>query len=100
MDLYDNYGLCHDVHGKHNACHAYIRHTSKERLMVASPYASEILLRFGISSVSCKLVGRRDPYAQVRSIFNALSKHMNIDEIAKMRGKRYYSLQYALDNRV
>lgn len=100
VDLYDNYGLCHDVHGKHNSCHAYVRHTSKERMMIASPFASEIFLRFGISSVSCKIVGRRDPYAQVRSIFDALSKHMNIDEIAKMRGKRYYTLKYALDNRV
>ena len=68
--------------------------------MIASPFASEILLRFGISSVSCKMVGRRDPYAQVRSLFNALSKHMNIDEIAKMRGKRYFTLKYALENKV
>lgn len=100
VDLYDNFGLCHDVSGKHNACHAYIRHTPKERMMIASPFASEIFLRFGISSVSCKMVGRRDPYAQVRAIFDALSKHMNVDEIAKLRGKRYFTLKHALDNKL
>jgi len=97
IDLYDGAGLYHDVHGKHNSCHAYIRATPKTRLMVGSPFASSILERFGIASASVKLVGRRDPYAMCRAIFNALDKHQNIDEVAKDRGKRYLDLKFAAD---
>jgi small subunit ribosomal protein S5 len=98
IDLYDNFGLAHDLHGKHNSCHAYIRATPRSRDMVASDFASEILLRFGIGSASVKLVGRRTPYSQVRAIFDALSKHENIDEYAKMTGKRYLTLKWAKEN--
>ena len=97
IDLFDNYGLAHDVYGKHNSCHAYIRATPKSRMMVGSPFARAILERFGISSASCKIVGRRDPYAQVRAVFNAISKHENIDEFAKDRGKRYVDLRWIKD---
>ena len=68
IDLFDNYGLAHDLHGKHNSCHAYIKATPRSRIMVASPFAQAILTRFGISSASVKIVGRRDPYAQVRAV--------------------------------
>lgn len=98
VDLYENFGLAHDVHGKHNSCHAYIRATPRSRKMVASPFASAILQRFGIGSASVKLVGRRDPYAMVRAIFDALSRHQNIDEYAKARGKRYLTQKWAHDN--
>lgn len=100
VDLYDNFGLAHDVYGKHNACHAYIRRTPRSRMMVASSFATEVLTRFGISSVSCKLVGRRDPYAMIKAIFNAVAKHQNIDEIAKARGKSYLTLKWTMDNLV
>lgn len=95
IDLYDNFGLAHDLHGKHNACHAYIRATPRAREMVAGPYATEVLIRFGISSASIKMVGRRDPYAQVMAIFNAIEQHENIDEYAKDRGQRYLTLKWA-----
>ena len=94
IDLFDNYGLAHDVHGKHNSCQVYIKATPKSRAMVGSPFARAVLTRFGISSASCKIVGRRDPYAQVRAIFNAVSKHENIDEFAKERGQRYLTLRW------
>jgi len=94
IDLFDNYGLAHDVHGKHNSCQAYIKATPKSRAMVGSTFARAVLTRFGISSASCKIVGRRDPYAQVRAIFNAISKHENIDEFAKERGQRYLTLRW------
>ncbi len=94
IDLFDNYGLAHDLHGKHNSCQAYIRATPKSRAMVGSPFARAILTRFGISSASCKVVGRRDPYAMCRAIFNAISKHENIDEFAKQRGQRYLTLRW------
>ena len=100
VDLYENFGLAHDCHGQHNSCHAYIKRTPRSRVMVASPFATEILTRFGISSASCKLMGRRDPYAMVRAIFNGLAKHENIDEIAKARGKRYLTLKWTMDNLV
>jgi small subunit ribosomal protein S5 len=100
IDLYDNFGLAHDVHGKHNSCHAYIKSTPKSRMMVASPFATAVLTRFGISSASCKLVGRRDPYAMVNAMFNALKQHENVDEFAKDRGKRYLSLKWAYDNKI
>lgn len=100
IDLYDNFGLAHDVHGKHNSCHAYIKSTPKSRMMVASPFATAVLTRFGISSASCKLVGRRDPYAMVNALFNALKQHENVDEFAKDRGKRYLSLKWAYDNQI
>lgn len=98
IDLYENYGLAHDLHGKHNSCHAYIRATPRSRMTVASNFASSILLRFGIGSASVKLVGRRDPYSMVQAMFNALAKHQNIDEFAKARGKRYLTLKWAQDN--
>ena len=66
--------------------------------MVGSPFATAILLRMGIGSASIKLVGRRDPYAMVRAIFNALEKHQNIDEYAKIRGQRYLTLKWAKVN--
>ena len=59
IDLYDGASLYHDVHGKHNSCHAYIKATPKTRMMVGSPFACSILERFGINSASVKLVGRR-----------------------------------------
>ncbi len=98
IDLYENYGLAHDLHGKHNSCQAYIRATPRSRVMVASDFASSVLLRFGIGSASVKLVGRRDPYSMVLALFDALSKHQNIDEFAKARGKRYLTLKWAQDN--
>ena len=100
IDLYDNYGLAHDLHGKHNSCHAYIKATPRKREMVGSAFAQAILLRMGIGSASVKLVGRRDPYAMCRAIFNALEKHRNVDEIAKARGQRYLSIKWAYDNDV
>lgn len=100
IDLFDNYGLAHDVHGKHNSCHAYIKATPRSRMMVASPFASAILTRFGISSASVKIVGRRDPYAQVRAVFNAIGKHENIDEFARDRGQRYLDLRWVYDSKV
>ena len=100
IDLYDNFGLAHDVHGKHNSCHANIKATSRARIFVGSNFAYEILSRFGISSASVKLVGRRNPYSMVRAIFNALEKHENIDEYARNRGKRYLSIKWAYDNAV
>lgn len=100
IDLYDNFGLAHDMHGKHNSCHAYIKATPKSREMVASEFASQILTKFGISSASVKLVGRRDPYAMVRAIFNALEQHENIDEFAKERGKRFLTLKFAYEKNI
>jgi small subunit ribosomal protein S5 len=100
IDLFDNYGLAHDLHGKHNSCHAYIKATPRSRIMVASPFASAILSRFGISSASVKIVGRRDPYAQVRAVFNAIGKHENIDEFARDRGQRYLDLRWVYDKNV
>lgn len=100
IDLFDNFGLAHDVQGKHNSCHAIIRATPQARLMVASPFAGAILKRFGISSASCKLIGRRNPYSMVRAMFNALEKHENIDEFAKARGQRYLTLRWAYDKKI
>lgn len=100
VDLYDNFGLAHDLHGKHNSCHAYIRATPNSRRMVASPLATEVLTRFGISSASVKMKGRRNPYSQVRAIFNALANHQNIDEFAKDKGKRYLTLRWAYEHNV
>lgn len=98
IDLFDNFGLAHDLYGKHNACHAYIRATPLGRQMVGSEFAISILNCFGVSSASVKLEGRRHPYAMVRAIFNAMEKHVNIDELAKARGKRYLTLRWAHDN--
>lgn len=98
MDLYDNFGLCHDVKSKANGCYCYIRATPRSRMMVASPLASGILMRLGISTASVKLIGNRNPYSQVRAIFDALAKHENIDEIAKARGKRYMTLRWLYEN--
>lgn len=98
IDLFDNYGLAHDLHGKWNGCHCYIRATPRSRKMVATPWVEEVLMRLGISSASVKLVGRRDPYSAVRALFDALSKHQNIDETAKERGQRYLTLKWAHDN--
>ena len=100
IDLYENSGLCHDLYGKHNSCHAYIKATGAERMMVAGTLATSILERFGIVSASCKILGRRNPYSQVRAMFNALAKHENIDEIAKGRGKRYLTLRWHYENQI
>jgi small subunit ribosomal protein S5 len=100
VDLYDNFGLAHDLYGKHNNCRAYIRATPVSRNMVGSSLSCAILERMGVASASVKLVGRRDPYAQVRSIFAALKTHENIDEFARDRGQRYMTLKWAYDNKV
>ena len=98
IDLYDNFGLAHDLYGKHNACTCLIRATPKAREMVASPLMEEILNRVGIGSASVKMKGNRNPYSQVNALFNALSKHQNLDETAKARGKRYLSIRWAHDH--
>lgn len=100
IDLYENGGLAHDVIGKHNSCIAYIKSTPVSRAMIASNFSQHILGLFGIGSASVKLIGRRDPYAKVRAIFDALSKHQNIDEYAKARGKRYLSEKWLRDKGV
>lgn len=98
LDLYENGGLCHDVTAKYNNCYAYIKATPKQREMVADEKVKEILNLFGISSASVKIIGRRDPYAMVKSIFKALQHHRNLDDIAKSRGARYMTLKWARDN--
>jgi small subunit ribosomal protein S5 len=98
IDLYENAALAHDLKGKHNDCIIYVRATPKARDMVASPLATSIFNSFGIVSCSAKIVGNRHPYSMVRAIFNALSKHKNIDEIAKERGTRYLTLKWMYDN--
>lgn len=100
IDLFENFGLAHDVFGQHNSCRAYIGATPRSREFVGSKFAYEILTRFGIGACSIKLNGRRDPYAMTNAIFNAVTKHENIDEFAKDRGKRYLSLKWAYDNSV
>ena len=99
IDLYDNFGLAHNLYGKHNSCHVYINSTPRERSMVASPFASEVLSCFGISSASCKIIGRRNPYSVIRAMFNAIQKHENIDETAKQRGLRYLTVRSAFQNK-
>ena len=98
IDLYDNYGLAHNLHGKHNSCHAYIMATPRNRIMVASPLSSAILECIGISTASIKIMGRRNPYSVVRAIFNAIQKHENIDETAKHQGLRYLTVRSAFQN--
>lgn len=100
IDLYEKFGFAHDLHGKHNSCHAYIRATGRNRMMVGSPFATAVLERFGVGTCSIKLVGRRDPYAMVRAIFNAVVKHENIDEFAKDRGKRYLDIKWMYDQNI
>jgi small subunit ribosomal protein S5 len=100
IDLYDNFGFAHDLQGKHNSCRVYIRATPRSRMMIASPFAESILTAFGVGSASCKLVGRRNPYAITRAMFNAISKHQNLDEIAKARGKRYLTLKWLQDHNI
>ncbi len=100
VDLYNNAGLAHDLYGKHNSCKVYIRATPASRHMVGSDLACGILQRFGISSASVKIVGRRDPYAQVYAIMNALSMHQNIDETARSRGMKYATLAWIMKNGV
>ena len=95
IDLYDNFGLAQDLFGKSNGCRAYVRCTPKAREMTASPLAKQILLRFGISSASVKIVGNRNPYSQVMALFNAIKQHENIDELARQRGQRFLTLKWA-----
>jgi ribosomal protein S5 len=98
IDLYDNFGLAHDCFGKYNGCYVYITATPASREIVGSYMAREILHRMGIGSCSVKIIGNRNPYAVVNAITKALSQHKNIDELAKMRGKRYLTLRWAHDH--
>lgn len=100
VDLYENFGFAHDLHGKFNSCHCYIRATGRDRDVRGSAFADEVLTRFGVASYSCKFVGRRDPYAMINALFKALQGHENIDEFAKDRGKRYLTLKWAYNNKV
>ncbi len=100
IDLYDNAGLAHDLYGRHNDCHCYVRATPVGRPFVGSTLVMEIFNRFGIASASVKLAGRRDPYAVCRAITYALKKHKNLDEMARERGKRYLTLKWVYDNKV
>lgn len=98
VDLYDNFGFAHNLHGKHNSCQAYITATPRGRTTVGSNLAKAVLERMGVGSASVKFVGRRTPYSMTRALFNALSKHENIDEHAKMTGKRYLTLRWAKEH--
>jgi small subunit ribosomal protein S5 len=92
VDLYDGFGLAHDLYGKHNSCRAIVKATPRSRIMIASPFVQSVLSQFGIKSASVKMIGRRDPYAQVRALFKALAQHENVDEYSSDRGKRYIDL--------
>jgi small subunit ribosomal protein S5 len=100
IDLYENYGFAHNLLGKHNSCRAYIQATPRSRIMVGSTLAKAVLNHIGVSSASVKLVGRRNPYSMVHAIFDALSKHENIDEFAKRRGKRFLTLKWLRENQI
>jgi ribosomal protein S5 len=100
VDLYDNFGFAHDLVGQHNSCRCYIRATPRSRAPVGSPFALEILQRFGVGSCSVNFEGRKDPYAMVNALFNAVKKHDNLDDIAKSRGRRYLTLKWAYDNNI
>ena len=95
IDLYDNFGFAHDLYGRHNACHVYIRATPGSREMVGGGVAMEVLNRMGVSSASVKIIGNRNPYSVINALFKAIKKHENLDETARDRGKRYLSLKWA-----
>ena len=56
---------------------------------------NDILRVFGVESGEARSVGRRNPYSVVRAVFDAMSKHVGVEEVARKRGRRLISVSKA-----
>eukprot|EP01084_Bolivina_argentea_P316684 548999_1 len=92
VDRYKNRGILFDLQGKHNNCIVRILSRPEGFGLNAGRVMEYILKLFGITDVTCKSIGRRNPYSVVMATFNALKTHRGLQDVALARGKRIIPL--------
>ena len=91
-ERYMGSGILHDITGKHNGCRVNIVRRPPGSGMKAGRITETILQSFGITDVSAKAIGRRNPFSVVYATFNAIYTLRGIQDVAMSRGKRILSL--------
>ena len=81
--------LYHDLQGKCNNTRVMIRAVPAHKwYATAGKLMKSIMECAGISTYSCKILGRRNPFSIVNAAFDALGKHQTPKEIAYKRGRK------------
>lgn len=95
VDLYRNRCITTPLYGKHNNCRIYIQAGHPGKHHKEGRMINDILRVFGVESGEARSVGRRNPYSVVRAVFDAMSKHVGVEEVARKRGRRLISVSKA-----
>jgi ribosomal protein S5 len=95
VDLYRNRCVTTPLYGKHNNCRIYIQAGHPLKHHKEGRMINDILRIFGVESGEARSVGRRNPYSVVRAVFDAMSKHVGVEEVARKRGRRLISVSKA-----
>ncbi len=95
VDLYRNRCISTALYGKHNNCRIYIQAGHPLKHHKEGRMINDILRVFGVESGEARSVGRRNPYSVVRAVFDAMSKHVGVEEVARKRGRRLISVSKA-----
>jgi small subunit ribosomal protein S5 len=82
-------GLYHDVLGQHNNTKVMMRATKPLHGVTAGRVVAAICDCFGISNVTTKVIGRRNPFTVVNATFNALGQHETPLDVAFRRGRKF-----------
>lgn len=95
LDLFRGRCVTQALYGKHNACRIVIQAGNPRRPNMEGRMVNDIIRCFGIECGEAKSIGKRNPYSLVRAIFDALSKHQGVEEIARKRGRRLITMSKA-----
>ena len=95
VDLYRNRCITTPLYGKHNSCRVIIQAGDPRVPSMEGRMITDILRVFGVECGEARSVGRRNPYSVVRAVFNAMSQHEGVEEIARKRGRRLITLSKA-----
>lgn len=95
VDLYRNRCITTPLIGKHNSCRVLIQAGNPRQPSMEGRMINDILRVFGVECGEAKSIGRRNPYSVVRAVFDAMSKHQGVEEIARKRGIRLISASKA-----
>jgi len=82
-------GLYHDVEGHCNNTKVVIKAIDSNKWYATAGRLMRCIMECtGITSYSCVIIGRRNPFSIVNAAFDALGQHKTPKEIAKKRGRK------------
>jgi small subunit ribosomal protein S5 len=81
--------LYHDIEGKRNNTRVVIKAIEPNKWYATGGRLMKAIMDcVGISSYSCVVIGRRNPFTIVNAAFDALGKHQTPKEVAMKRGRK------------